>query len=421
MTASQGRAPAAPPQSFAALRHSGYRAYFVGSALAMMADSVEHVISYWIIFQKFHSPALGGFAILSHWLPFLFFSVWSGALADRFDPRRIIQLGMALFMAASLGWGMLILTDTLQTWHAVVLLVVHGFAGVFWHPSGQVLIHDIVGAANLQSAVRLAATARYLGLLFGPAVGGALLIALGPAHGILFNALIYLPLVLWLWKAPYGPRFRKDGAAPARAVKGLADIVSTMRVVARNRGLASMILLSGLTSLFVGNGYQPQMPEFAHDLGHGAADLSYSMLLAADAAGALSAGVILESRGLLQARPRTAFVLAMLWCAAIAGFAACAIYPLALALLFAVGFLELSFNAMAQTLVQLRAPDSERGRVIGLYILSALGMRAFSGVTIGVIGGLIGIHWSLALSALILLAILTTLLALTTRTETRRP
>jgi len=411
----QRQAAAAPPQSFAALRHPGYRAYFVGSALAMMADSIEHVISYWVIFEKFHSPALGGFAILSHWLPFLFFSVWSGALADRFDPRRIIQLGMGLFMAASLGWGVLILTDSLEMWHAAALLIIHGFAGVFWHPSGQVLIHDIVGAANLQSAVRLAATARYLGLLFGPAVGGALLIVLGPAHGILFNALIYLPLVAWLWKAPYGPRFRKGTPAPSRAVKGLADIVSTIRIVAGNRGLASMILLSGLTSLLIGNGYQPQMPEFAHDLGHGDPDLSYSMLLAADAAGALFAGVILESRGLLQARPRTAFVLAMLWCLAIGGFAVCTIYPLALALLFAVGFLELSFNAMAQTLVQLRAPESERGRVIGLYILSALGMRAFSGVTIGIIGGLIGIHWSLALSSTILLAILTTLLALTTR------
>ena len=415
MTAPHGLAAAVPPQSFAVLRHPGYRAYFVGSALAMMADSVEHVISYWIIFQKFHSPALGGFAMLSHWLPFLFFSVWSGALADRFDPRRLIQLGMALFIAASLGWGLLFLTGSLEMWHAVVLLVVHGFAGVFWHPSGQLLIHDIVGTANLQSAVRLSATARYLGLLFGPAVGGILLIALGPAYGLLANVLIYLPLTLWLWRAPYGPRFRKGAPAPARAVKGLSDIVATVRRVAGNRTLVSMILLAGLTSLFVGNGYQPQMPEFANDLGHGDPDLSYSMLLAADAAGALSAGLILESRGLLQARPRTAFLLAMLWCLAIAGFAACTNYALALVLLFAVGFLELSFNAMAQTLVQLRAPASDRGRVIGLYMLSGLGMRAFSGVTIGIIGGLIGIHWSLALSALALLAIIATLLALATR------
>src|SRR3954462_6485676 len=281
----------AATQSFAALRHPGYRAYFAGSALAMMADSIEHVISYWIMFQKFHSPALGGFAMLSHWLPFLFFSVYSGALADRFDPRRLIQIGMVLFMLASLGWGVLFLTDSLQMWHAAALLVIHGFAGVFWHPAAQLLIHDIVGTAQLQSAVRLGATARYLGLLFGPAVGGGFLLAFGPAYGLLLNALIYLPLLVWLWKAPYGPRFRKD-QTPRRAVRGLADVVSTFREIAGNRAIVSMVLLSGLPSLFVRHGYQPQMPEFAHDLGHGDPDLSYSMLLAADAAGALTAGVV---------------------------------------------------------------------------------------------------------------------------------
>jgi MFS family permease len=416
----ESAAPQAAPQSFAALRHPGYRAYFAGSALAMMADSIEHVISYWIMFQKFHSPALGGFAMLSHWLPFLFFSVYSGALADRFDPRRLIQVGMLLFMSASLGWGLLFLTDSLQMWHAAVLLVIHGFAGVFWHPAAQLLIHDIVGTAQLQSAVRLSATARYLGLLFGPAVGGALLLALGPAYGLLVNMAIYVPLLAWLWKAPYGPRFRKE-LAPRRAIRGLADIVSTVRDIAGNRAIVSMVMLAGVTSLFVGNGYQPQMPEFAEDLGHGDPDLSYSMLLAADAAGALSAGLVLESRGLLQARPRTAVVLAVLWCLAITAFATSTSYALALAILFAVGFLELSFNAMAQTLVQIHAPGAIRGRVIGLYILCSLGMRAFSGITIGVAGGLIGIHRSLAFSAMALLAAILGIAAFGLRTRKPRP
>src|SRR5262249_59767191 len=117
----------------------------------------------------------------------------------------------------------------------------------------------------------------------------------------------------------------------------------------------------------------------------------------------------------LAVLPCTAVVRGSLCSVASGGFPARKISPLALGLLSVVGFLELSFTAMAQTLVQLRTPESERGRVIGLYILCALGMRAFSGVTIGIIGGLIGIHWSLALSAIALLAILTTLLALTTR------
>src|SRR5690349_2798981 len=95
-----------------------------------VADNIEHVISYWVMFEKFHSPVLGGIAVLTNWLPFLLFSVYFGALADRLDNRRIIQISMLMFMAVSAAWGVLFLTDTIQIWHAVVLLTVHGMAGV---------------------------------------------------------------------------------------------------------------------------------------------------------------------------------------------------------------------------------------------------------------------------------------------------
>jgi hypothetical protein len=89
----------------------------------------------------------------------------------------------------------------------------------------------------------------------------------------------------------------------------------------------------------------------------------------------------------------------MAWCAALGMFAVIRIYPIALALLFAAGFLELAFNSMAQALVQLSAPQSIRGRVIGVYSMAASGMRMFSGITVGIVGSLIGIHYSLPLSA----------------------
>ncbi len=394
-----------PPRAFAALHHPGYRAFFATNALTMMADSVEHVISYWVLHERFDSPALGGFAVISHWVPFLLFSVWSGALADRHDPRRLVQIGMLLFMTASLGWAVLLATDSLQTWHAGVLLTIHGFAGVFWAPPGQVLIHDIVGPSLLQSAVRLNATARWLGLLAGPAVGAGFLLAFGPAWGLVANVFLYLPLLIWLWKAPYGPKFRHGIAPPPRAVRGLADIVQTVRDISGNRTVAAMTLLAGGASLFIGNAYQAQMPGFASDLGHGHAGFGYSALLAADAAGALLAGLLLEARGLMRPDARTAFSLAMIWCGAIGAFALARYFPLALVLLFVAGFVELAFSAMAQTLVQLNAPAAIRGRVIGLYNMSSLGLRAFSGVTVGVLGGLIGIHGSLAISAAALLTL----------------
>jgi hypothetical protein len=103
--------------------------------------------------------------------------------------------------------------------------LIHGCAGVLWATPGQVLLYDIVGPADLPSGVRLNATSRYLGILVGPAVGSAILLAFGPAYGILLNTVFYLPAVLWLVNAPYGPRFRKGAAPPKRAVRDFADIV----------------------------------------------------------------------------------------------------------------------------------------------------------------------------------------------------
>src|SRR5262249_32247978 len=157
------------------------------------ADNIEHVISYWVIFQAFHSPMLAGFAVISHWMPFLLFSFYAGALADRHDCRRLIQLGQAMFMLASLAWGLLFLTGTLRMWHAVGTLPVHGAAGVTGPPAAQLTTHDMAGRAPLPSAIRLNATSRYLAILLGPAVGGGLMLLLGPAGGLLANVLIYVP------------------------------------------------------------------------------------------------------------------------------------------------------------------------------------------------------------------------------------
>jgi MFS family permease len=312
---------------------------------------------------------------------------------------------MVLFMLCSLSWAVLFHFGWLAEWHAVALLTVHGIAALLWSPAAQVLIFDIVGAEDLSSAVRLMATSRYLGLFAGPAVGGAILLALGPSLGLVVNSLIYLPLTLWLIKAPFGPRFRKVQVVPAR-IRGPGDFVATFRVVASVPVLTAMTALGGAYALLIGNAYQAQMPGYARDFGHGDPGLLYSLLLGADASGAVLAGIVLEGSGRLLPRAKTAFVLAMLWCCAIFGFALAPGYPAALVCLFAAGFLELSFNSMAQTLVQLNAPNEMRGRVIGFFSMSAIGLRAFSGVTIGLGGSLIGAHRSLAGAAVVLVAVI---------------
>src|SRR5262249_59020737 len=97
-----------------------------------------------------------------------------------------------------------------------------------------------------------------------------LMLLLGPAWGILANVLIYVPLTIFLIRAPYtghGARTER----PRRARFGLTEALHVLGEARADRRIATMILLGGATSFFVGNAYQALMPEDAHALATDAA------------------------------------------------------------------------------------------------------------------------------------------------------
>jgi MFS family permease len=374
----------------------------------MMADNIEHVISYWVVFEEFESPALGGYAVVSHWAPYLLGGVFFGALADRYDCRKLFLIAMAIFMGVSFGWAYVFWTETTQTWHVVALLTAHGLGGALYTPASQVVIHDIVGRDHLASAVRMTATTRMVGLLFGPAIGGGLLLVLGPALGLAVNALIYLPMVSWALREKYTGH--GDLPASERQTRplswGIGPVLDTIRESRGNRTLLAMIVLGGLTSLLVGNAHHAQMPEFAKEFIGESEGVVYTVLLLASAVGAIFGGLVLETLPSLTPSRGKAIAMAGCWTLCILAFAAAPSYPLALAALFVSGIFQIGYSSMAQSLVQLEAPAERRGRIVGLYNMSVNGLRTGSGFTVGFLGAAIGIHLSLALSATVLLAAL---------------
>jgi len=378
--------------------------------MSMIADNIEHVITYWVMFQAFHSAALGGFAVISHWVPFLLFSLYTGALADRHDCRRLIQISQALFMLASLAWGLLFLAGKLQMWHAVVLLMIHGAAGVVGAPATQLIIHDMVPAEELPSAIRLTASSRYLSILVGPAVGGGLMLLLGPAWGLLTNVLIYLPFTILLIRFPYTGHAARGRERDASTF-GLADAWNVFTAVRAESRIMAMVVVAGATSFLVGNAFQAQMPAYASYLGGDATGTRYTVLLAADAAGAVIGVLLLESANFSRPSVRTAIASAGLWGLTMGLFPLTQSYPMAVALLVLAGVFNIAFQSMAQTLVQLLAPPAIRGRVVGLFNMAMLGLRAGSGLTVGLLGTLIGVRLSLAVSSFAVVLVSVALLA----------
>ena len=385
---------------FGALRHPDYLRYFLVALVGMTAESVEHVVSYWMIYQLFHSPTLAGFAIVSHWVPYLMFSVYAGVLADRYDCRRLIQAGQALLALVSLGWAALFMTGTLHVWHACALLVLHGLAGVFIGPALQLIVHDIVGREHLQSAIRLNAISRYFCMVLGPAIGGGLMLLLGPSPTLLVNVVLYLPIIVFLFYLRYtGHLSDADGRRPAAGF----SLGQTRQLLAELRGeprIIMMIVLAGASSLFVGTAFQAQMPEFAHHHGSNEADVWYTVLFSANAVGAVVGALLLETFTALQGGARMAIVCAAVWGAVMAAFPVVHSYAAAVTLLALGGVFNIAFTSMAQALVQILAPSRLRGRVVGLFNTSMMGLRAGSGVTVGVLGALVGVEASLTISAL---------------------
>jgi MFS family permease len=395
-------APRPGPAKFAALRNPTCRIYLCGGALSMMADNIEHVITYWVIWQRFHSPALTGFEVISHWLPFLLLSPYFGALADRRDCRKLIQGSQALFMLVSLTWGVLFATGTLTVWNACVLLVLHGMAGALWGPPEQLLLEDFVGTADLPSAIRLNSTARSLGILLGPVVGSALLLGLGPVHGIWVNIAFYLPLTITMARTTFTGHTR-HGVVARERVSALAAI-RVFRDVGQDRVLAAMIILAGLGSFFVGAAMQTVMPTIANTTTGISSGAAYGVLLFANGLGGVLGGLLLEGTGWIRLSVRAA-----LWSTAVYGvstvfFAVSHDYVVAASLLVIGGVANLATMSITQTVAQLRAPREKRGQVIGVYGTSANGMRIGSGFTVGLFGAAVGLRPALALSSVALCA-----------------
>ena len=323
-------------------------------------------------------------------------------------------------MAVSLTWGILFFTNSLTVWNACILLILHGMAGALWAPPEQLLLEDFVGVEDLPSAIRLNSTARSLGVLAGPVVGSALLLGLGPVRGIWVNIAFYLPLTILMARTKFTGHTR-HGIVARERVSALAA-VKVFKEVSRDRVLASMIILAGLGSFFVGSAMQVVMPEIASTTTGLSSGTAYGVLLFANGLGGVLGGLILEGTGWVRLSVRSA-----LSPPSSTGRRRCSSrvshdYLIAAPLLIVGGVANLAALSITQTVVQLRAPREKKGQVIGVYGVGANGMRIGSGFTVGLFGAAVGLRTALGLSSTALVrlrALLAVYLAVVARRDRR--
>lgn len=395
---------------FAALRAPWYKGYLIGGALAMGGDQLEHAITYYVLWQQFHSPLLAGFAVISHWLPYLLDGLFVGSLADRFDCRRLVQIGQSIFILVSIAWAVLFLTNTLQPWEAMVLLVFHGIAGSLWLPTEQRLLYDMVGQKDLPSAVRLQATGNQIGMLIGPAIGAVLLVTVGPWIGMFLNVVMYLPFTIYLFIVPFTGHVRDAQAGIVRPRQTLRSILGVIPELPKYPRILVVMALQGAVGLFIGTALVPLLPEFG-DLNGVSGGFGYTLILIAMGAGAVVGGVTLEASGRARASTRLAITASIVFSVAVLTFSFSRSLALTFVVLFFAGLGNLVSASTSQTIVQLDAPPERRGAFIGASGMATNGFRTGAGILMGILTGLLGVPMAVAVDSALLLVVAVVLMA----------
>ncbi|HEU0256899.1 MAG TPA: MFS transporter, partial [Microbacteriaceae bacterium] len=228
-------------------------------------------------------------------------------------------------------------------------------------------------------------------ILLGPVVGSVLLVGLGPTYGIFTNIIFYVPLTVFLATTAFTGHSR-DGSAGTAQRMSLLSSFRVLGTVRRNRKILGMLILAALAAVTIGAVLQTAMPVFGNKLAGGAdPDLVYGILLFALGAGGVIGGFFLEASGWIKPTGATAVVSTVAFGLFSALFAFTGSIAVAIAALILTGFAQITSTATEQAIVQLEAPVAERGRVIGAYSMFGPGMQTFSGITVGVVGSLLGI------------------------------
>ncbi len=297
---------AAPGTMRSALRHRDFRRLLIGLAVSQAGDWLYNVALLAFVYQRTHSAGWLAVTTAARVLPVVVLGPLGGALADRFDRRRIMVLSDLLRVLCMLGLAAVALTGL-----PVVLapgLAALATAAAAPYPTcaaattpRRVPDADLPGANAARSAIGMGAIAA------GPVVGAVLLLLGTPSTAFLVNAATFAVSAAAVLSIPAGPVFR-PGREPGNRQGLAADIVQGARAL-RAHPVAVRLVGADIVCSVVYGMQTVLLVLLGHRLGLGEA--GYGYLLAAVGVGGVL-GTTLSGRAAAGARPRAVLVAALL-------------------------------------------------------------------------------------------------------------
>lgn len=385
------------------LRNRSFVGYLLGVVLSQIGTRGAMAASLYQVYELSGSLATTGLVGAAGGFAVVVLSPVGGALADRMDRRRLLQLAQGAGGLVALALAVLTLTDTVRAWHVVAASLLSMAATTFDNPTRNALIGSMVPRHQLPQAFALVNPAREIAVLVGPGLAGVLIAIGGPGLAHALDAATYVAMIaiLFFIRAP-SEHVDREHPPILRAIVEGARYVATRRIV--------LLLMSLDLSAMVFGAYRVLLPAIALDVLH-VGPGGYGVLAAAPSAGAL-----LSTYSIVRVLGRSRR-LGRILLLATGGFALADMvlaqsrwFALTVAAAVCLGVADALATSIRHAAVQIETPDELRGRVSSIYQISSRGGPAIGDAFVGAVAGLVGPAVALTMGAAVTLSYVTAML-----------
>jgi predicted MFS family arabinose efflux permease len=356
------------------LRFPGYRRYAVGLVGTSTASWMARIAIDWLALEISGSPTFLGVVLATQLVPPMVLGVWGGVVSDRVSPRGAVIVTQLLFAVCFGVLAVAALLGAVSVALVLVMSAIIGAVGCVDGPSRARLTAQAVSLTALPNAISLNAVIPQIGGITGAALAGLAIASIGTG-GALVGATLGLLLgalsVLTIHPSHVGI------GSTVTATRGTA--AEALRYAARKPTILLPLVMLGTLSLSALTA-SPLLAWMA-ETGFESGASGYSLYSMAIAVGALIGSII-------STRRRRFSIVANAVLLGLAGvmWMACSALPWVGAFLVglvASGVLRMIFLVANDTLTQLSANPTIRGRIVGLYLAIATGGQAIGSIVLG--------------------------------------
>ena len=365
-------------RTFASLRrHRNYRLFFTGQVISVSGTWMQNVALAWLVVELTSSPLAVGLLAFCRFIPFTVFGLFAGVVADRIDNRKLVIATQAISMTFATILAVLVLTGSETLWLVYLLAILSSTALVFDAPGRHALTFQMVGRAELPNAVALNASLFNASRVVGPAIAGALIAAFGTGVCFAINAVTFLAVLtsLLMMRPEELVQIERDPDPPG-VLRGIREGLSWALASPQTRLVLAIVTVVST----VGFNFHVILPLLASDTLETGPEV-FGILSAFFGGGALVGALLSAALGRASWKVLVAgtggFSLSLLALALVATVWACAV------LLFITGVCFTLWTSNANSILQLRAPDHLRGRVVSLYLWAFAGFAPLGGLLAG--------------------------------------